>query len=220
MEYPVDESTIEDNAKAVDESTMEDNANAVDESTMEDNANAVGESTMEDNANAVDGTNNVASPENVSYSDYAEASDDNWCSDTHSYIELYDNYDNKRKSCDYEQDTVNDAPLDDEDTFDVEDDSSDKEKRKEAVTKSSIAEWVIECNIPRFHVSNLLRRLKLDCGLSFLPLDSRTLLKTMRNKPNVRVVPPGQYAHFGLVNGLLSLLSYHKVDNMVVATTT
>jgi hypothetical protein len=191
---------------------------SVDESTMEDNANAVDESTMEDNANAADRCNNAASPENVSSSDYAEETDNNWCSDTDSYIELY--YDNKRKSCDYEQDTVNDAPLDDEDTFDVEDDSFEKEKRKEAVTKSSIAEWVIECNIPRCHVSNLLRRLKLDCGLSFLPLDSRTLLKTMRNKPNVRVVPPGQYAHFGLVNGLLSLLSYHKVDNMVVATTT
>ncbi len=191
----------------------------VDESTIEGNANAVNESTMEDNANAVDRCNNAASPENVSSSDYAEETDDNGCSDTDSYIELYDNYDNKRKSCDYEQDTVNDAPLDDEDTFDVEDDSLEKEKRKEAVTKSSIAEWVIECNISRCHVSNLLRRLKLDCGLSFLPLDSRTLLKTMRNKPNVRVVPPGQYAHFGLVNVLLSLLSYHKVDNTVTKIT-
>ena len=38
LEYPVDESTIEDNANAVDESTMEDNANAVGESTMEDNS--------------------------------------------------------------------------------------------------------------------------------------------------------------------------------------
>ncbi|KAK4003825.1 hypothetical protein OUZ56_005577 [Daphnia magna] len=33
------------------------------------------ESTMEDNANAVDETNNAASPENVSSSDYAEATD-------------------------------------------------------------------------------------------------------------------------------------------------
>ncbi|KAK4006394.1 hypothetical protein OUZ56_011548 [Daphnia magna] len=88
------------------------------------------ESTMEDNANAVDETNNAASPENVSSSDYAEATDDNWCSDTDSYIELYDNYDNKRESCEYEQDTVNDATLDDEDTFDVEDDSFEKEKEK------------------------------------------------------------------------------------------
>lgn len=74
---------------------------------------------------------------------------------------------------------------------------------------------MIQCNIPRCHVSNLLRKLKLDCGLSFLPLDSRTLLKTTRNKPTVSLVSPGQYAHFGLVNVLLFLLSYHRVDDTV-----
>lgn len=42
--------------------------------------------------------------------------------------------------------------------------------------KQSLVDWTLECNIPRIHVSKLLRRLFNDACLTSPPLDSRTLL--------------------------------------------
>lgn len=141
---------------------------------------------------------------------------DNYWSDTDSYLQFDDDEDH---ICDPLNDDLVIFNADEEE--DIVDETNiksiDEEKTKEAATKSSIAEWVIECNVPRSHVSNLLRRLRFDCGLSYLPLDSRTLLKTMRTKPILRSVFPGQYAHFGFVKGLLALLSAHNIDSAAAA---
>ncbi len=36
--------------------------------------------------------------------------------------------------------------------------------------KTCLVDWVVECNIPRSHVNNLLKRLNNDAGLKYLPL--------------------------------------------------
>ncbi len=50
----------------------------------------------------------------------------------------------------------------------------------EEALRRSLAEWVLDCNIPRAHVLHLLKLLNRDSGLTY-PLGSRTLLKSMRS---------------------------------------
>lgn len=45
--------------------------------------------------------------------------------------------------------------------------------------RRNLVDWALECNVPRLHISKLLRRLVNDAGLTYLPLDSRTLLQTV-----------------------------------------
>jgi hypothetical protein len=67
----------------------------------------------------------------------------------------------------------------------------------EEAVRRSFAEWVLDCNIPRAHVSNLLKRLNRKSGL-----DSRTLLKSPRSRIQCRVVEPGSYSNFGIASTL------------------
>ncbi|KZS15874.1 Uncharacterized protein APZ42_018483 [Daphnia magna] len=76
----------------------------------------------------------------------------------------------------------------------------------EIKVKQTILEWVVECNVPSYHVSNILRRLNVVAKLSFLPLDSRTLLSSRRGKLNVKDMFPGKYHHFGVEESLQALL--------------
>lgn len=53
----------------------------------------------------------------------------------------------------------------------------------EEAVRRSLAGWVLDCNIPRAqHVLHLLKRLNRDSGLTYLPLGSRTLLKSLRSR--------------------------------------
>lgn len=81
-----------------------------------------------------------------------------------------------------------------------------EESITETKLKASLAEWVVECNIPRSHVSNLLKRLHNDGGLKFLPLDSRTLMASKREKIRVIDMPPGKYHHLPVEPSLHSML--------------
>lgn len=160
--------------------------------------NSIGENAF----NFVDGARPDASEP---YSSADTTEEDNFSSDADSYQAFDD--DDGEEACELLSDMQSLLSSDEE--------QIDKEKVEEnARMKSSLAEWAIQCNIPRSHVNNLLRRLKSDCGLN-LPIDSRTLLKTMRSKPSLSNVFPGQYAHFGLAKGLLTLLSYHNIDSTV-----
>lgn len=158
----------------------------------------------EDNVNnLVDGAYSYASDQ---YSSTEATEEDSGFSDADSY-QAWDD-DDGEQACELLGDTQT-QPSSDEEQDD------DKEKVEEtARMKKSLAEWVIQCNVPRSHVNNLLRRLKSDCGLN-VPIDSRTLLNTMRSKPSLRSVTPGQYAHFGLAKGLLTLMSYHKIHSTI-----
>lgn len=68
----------------------------------------------------------------------------------------------------------------------------------------SLKKWAVDFNIPQNALNALLRILKYDAGLSFLPKDSRTLLQCKSTKiTNIRKVEPGYYYHFGLRAGIL-----------------
>ena len=84
--------------------------------------------------------------------------------------------------------------------------SIEEENEFEAVVKQSLIQWVVDCNIPRSHVSNLLKRLHCDANLTFLPLDSRTLLSSKRGKIQLMDMPPGKYQHFDVAAALLKVL--------------
>lgn len=86
--------------------------------------------------------------------------------------------------------------------------AADKIMSYQQTVQQSLRQWVIECNIPRNHVSNLLKRLKNDAKLEFLPLDRRTLLSSTRSKVSLIDVPPGKYKHLNVENSLqLAIIS-------------
>ena len=68
----------------------------------------------------------------------------------------------------------------------------------ESTVKQSLNKWVVDCNIPQCHVTNLLKRLHNDAKLTFLPLDSRTLMSSKRGKIEVTEMPTGKYQHFDI----------------------
>jgi hypothetical protein len=100
-----------------------------------------------------------------------------------------------------------------EDDYDYKDSCSiSEEEDAEEIFKNGLATWAIEANIARCHVNSLLKLLKTDGGLGYLPVDWRTLAKTQlpRGKLPFRDVPPGRYVHLGLANGII--LSLLKTD--------
>lgn len=89
------------------------------------------------------------------------------------------------------------APL----SSDVEDDSSDDDDEHSKVSKlqAGLSQWVSECNIPRNHTDKLLKVLH-SCNVADVPLCSKTLMSTPRQKIVPRPVFPGEYFHFGIQN--------------------
>jgi len=65
--------------------------------------------------------------------------------------------------------------------------------------KNKLAEWVVSCRIPHLHVQN-------HANLQYLPLDTRTLLKSNRGKLSFIDVPPGKYYHVGVEPLLIAFL--------------
>ncbi|KAF7259650.1 hypothetical protein EG68_10816 [Paragonimus skrjabini miyazakii] len=79
-----------------------------------------------------------------------------------------------------------------------------------------LRDWVVSSNTPRVHVSRLLQLLRE--RLPELPSDARTLMETPRTSL-IRDVHPGEYAHFGLANGITQVLTYrqvHDVDSIAI----
>lgn len=86
-----------------------------------------------------------------------------------------------------------------------------EELSREEETKAKLAEWATKNRIPRTHVTSLLHI--VHDFMPFLPLDSRTLLKTLRNVIT-KEVHPGKYYHFGILNGLQSHLDALRLTNL------
>ncbi|XP_045035175.1 uncharacterized protein LOC116935358 [Daphnia magna] len=82
----------------------------------------------------------------------------------------------------------------------LDEDVNDADDSQRYEIKSELAKWAIECGIPRTHISRLLCILRKCKGLSHLPKDYRTLLKTA-SQGSTKDVQPGYYFHFGLSNG-------------------
>ncbi|XP_074099562.1 uncharacterized protein LOC141527800 [Cotesia typhae] len=73
--------------------------------------------------------------------------------------------------------------------------------------KISIAKYIVDHKISQVQSNALLNVLRLHPGLQFLPKDSRSLLKSPRNKIKVKKIAPGEYIHLGLEVMLQSLLT-------------
>lgn len=54
--------------------------------------------------------------------------------------------------------------------------------------------------------------------MTFLPMDSRTLLSSRRRKVDVIDIDPGKYQHFDLQAGLLQILKDMKMRNLTPDT--
>ena len=104
----------------------------------------------------------------------------------------------------------------DDNTFDdllefVENDSDDEHEefplcsKADSQLKQSIVDWHLECRINGAHSTKLLQLLK-KYGLTFLPNDIRSLIKSMR-KVETKVMSPGNYYHFGLKACLQHILT-------------
>ena len=69
----------------------------------------------------------------------------------------------------------------------------------------NLRQWASTTQVPYVHVSSLLKVLR-DAGLTHLPQDSRTLLKSLRGKLLFEDMPPGKYRHFDLEPSLVRFL--------------
>ncbi|KZS05079.1 Uncharacterized protein APZ42_031821 [Daphnia magna] len=80
------------------------------------------------------------------------------------------------------------------------------------VLKMTTRQGIVFKSIVRCPVNSLLKLLKIDGGLGYLPADWRTLSKTQlsRGKVSFRDVPPRRYVHLGLANRII--LSLFKID--------
>ena len=79
-------------------------------------------------------------------------------------------------------------------------------KTQEDVVIENLRQWASSTQVPYIHVSSLLKVLHKDAGLTYLPLDSRTLLKSLRGKLLFEDMPPGKYRHFDLEASLVRFL--------------
>lgn len=80
------------------------------------------------------------------------------------------------------------------------------EKTQEDVVIENLRRWASSTQVPYIHVSSLLKVLHKDAGLTYLPQDSRTLLKSLRGKLLFEDMPPGKYRHFNLEASLVRFL--------------
>lgn len=85
------------------------------------------------------------------------------------------------------------------------DEDSLGEVPEQAELKRDLCNWVVECGIPRTYVTKLLKILRKNEALSFLPSDYRALLRTMRHV-TAREMGSGSYYHFGMRSGLVRSL--------------
>jgi hypothetical protein len=69
--------------------------------------------------------------------------------------------------------------------------------------KEQLASWLVDCQIRHRHANRLLKMLRANGHVEF-PKDVRTLLRPARHI-SVKVVPPGNYHHFGIEASLTRL---------------
>lgn len=93
-------------------------------------------------------------------------------------------------------------------------DNNESEANKEIkcinhdLIKKKLGKWMIDYNVTQNSVNSLLKILKNDCKLEYLPKDCRTLLKSGSSKvTNIINIDSGIYYHFGLAAGILRFSS-------------
>ncbi|KAF0756785.1 MADF domain-containing protein [Aphis craccivora] len=68
---------------------------------------------------------------------------------------------------------------------------------------SLITQWAITYNIPQNALSKLLLIFRQHSCFETIPKDARTIMLSNNAKPNLRVVEPGKYHHFGIANAYI-----------------
>ncbi|CAI6370216.1 unnamed protein product, partial [Macrosiphum euphorbiae] len=71
-----------------------------------------------------------------------------------------------------------------------------------SIILSLITQWAITYNIPQNALSKLLLILRKHSCFEAIPKDARTIMHSNTAKPNLRMVEPGKYHHFGVANGI------------------
>jgi hypothetical protein len=123
-------------------------------------------------------------------------------SDTDSYLECEDAsslYDEDDDLSQFDQCTFVNLP------------KQAEEQSKEEVFRRNLADWVVSNRVKHIHATKLLKLLHE--FIPFLPLDVRTLLKSMRTV-STKNIHPGQYHYFGIVNGVKKSLSICKLSSL------
>jgi len=78
---------------------------------------------------------------------------------------------------------------------------------------SLITQWAITFNIPQNALSKLLLILRQHSCFETIPKDARTIMHSATDKSNIRVVEPGKYHHFGILNGIKKNISEGSKNN-------
>lgn len=83
--------------------------------------------------------------------------------------------------------------------------------------KNKLRTWMVNFNIPQNASNALLKILKNDANLNFLPVDSRTLLQSRSTKVfNIREIEPnGIYYHFGLETGIKMYSKIFSLEDII-----
>ena len=84
-------------------------------------------------------------------------------------------------------------------------------EERQNLFKSSLTEWVLDCNVTKTSVNKLLKVLRSQEEFSFLPSSYKTLIKTPRSV-NLKTLGPGQYYHFGLEEAIIHCLESENAD--------
>lgn len=71
--------------------------------------------------------------------------------------------------------------------------------------KKQLASWALVCDVKQHQVDSLLKILRTQPGLEYLPSTCRTLVKTPRDVVLTEMFP-GFYFHFGLEKGIVNAL--------------
>lgn len=79
---------------------------------------------------------------------------------------------------------------------------------------SLITQWAIAYNIPQNALSKLLLILRQHSCFENIPKDARTIMLSNNSKPNLRVVEPGKYHHFGIASGIKKNVSECSKDDL------
>lgn len=77
--------------------------------------------------------------------------------------------------------------------------------------KEFLSNWKLRNNISHIAMTELLRHFKLHSCFQTLPIQSKTLMNTPRNKVNVIPMPPGEYMHIGLHKGIIETILNQRI---------
>lgn len=84
------------------------------------------------------------------------------------------------------------------------------------IIKQKLGKWSIDFNIPQNAVNALLKLLKSDANMTFLPKDCRTLLNSRSSTLlNIHDMVPGNYYHFGLATGIVRFASTFPLEDII-----